>query len=80
MHLTSTKNLNDLLKGSLRSFGNADYHPFGDIENQIREALATGTIDQKIALLKRIRPLLAQSDLPTVRIFGDVVQKVLEDK
>ena len=74
----SANELDDFLSQALACFVNADYHPFGNIEQTIREAIRSKHKTVKIQTLKLLPFMLSQSDYCETRALGRKIQKAIQ--
>lgn len=66
-----------LLRESLTAFANADYHCYGNVEEEISVALKSPA-SNKVAMLRRLVPMLSTSNLPAGRsLAGRITARVI---
>jgi len=77
-HDKLVRDADDFLKKALAAFVGADYHPFGDIESEIKHALSL-SLEDKHGLLRRLPAMLAKSDFAETRALGAEIEKYMGD-
>lgn len=73
----SSVKIDGLLNNARACFILADYHPFGNIENEIHAALRSPDYSEKIRVLRKLPDMLDKSDYASTRALAAEIRSCL---